>query len=189
MAFKRGSEIATIDCALVTVETKTSGKELKLDTATKINVTTQTETQDAIKLIIKGRLLAQKRAIVTLTGNTIVLTDNVFIPELVQIFQGGVLVYDSEDPTKIVSYTPPKAGDELSQLETFTLNAYSAIYGPSGLLSGYEKISYPNCQGIPISLSSEDNVFRVPEYTIYSAPDTGEPAYKITWIGPDELPA
>ena len=65
---------------------------------------------------------------------------------------------------------------------TFTLNAYSAIYDAAGLVTGYEKIAYPNCQGTPVALNSEDNVFRAPEYTINSAPKTGEAPYKITYV-------
>ena len=62
-----------------------------------------------------------------------------------------------------------------------------AIYDAAGLITGYECIEYPNCEGDPIALESEDNVFRAPEYTINSAPKTGEPPYKITYV--DVLPA
>ena len=90
MALKKGHEIATIDVALVTVTT-TEGtpREIGLTTATQIQVDPQIETTDAIKLIVKSILIAQKREKQTITGNQITLTDNVFNPELVQILQGG----------------------------------------------------------------------------------------------------
>ena len=83
MALKRGNEIPTIDVAMVTI--KQGETEIALDTASKIAVSPETEVTDAVKLIIKGVLKAQKRAVTTLTGNAITLTDNVFNPEVVKI--------------------------------------------------------------------------------------------------------
>lgn len=197
MATKKGHEIPTIDVSLVTVTPAGSGTtEIALNTASKIAVNPQTDTQDAIKLIVKGALIAQKPSRTTLTGNTITLTDNVFNPELVKILQGGTIKYwttnehtaegDEDKGFGVSSYTPPVAGST-EKGSIFTLNAYSAIYNAAGIITGYEKISYPNCQGIPISLASEDNVFRAPEYTINSAPNNNEAPYKINYI--DELPA
>lgn len=188
MALVRGSEIPTIDVALVTVTTKTSGgvvdKEYALDTASKIAVTPEIETQDAIKLMIKGALKAQKRKQSTLTGHTIVLTDNVFNPQVVQIFQGGTITFGVGDQAAVVTkYVPPLAGAaESNRGEVFELNAYSAIYNSAGIVTGYEKITYPNCKGEPISLSSEDNVFRVSEYTITSAPEVGTAPYELSYV-------
>ena len=195
MAIKKGNEIPTIDVALVTIDDGTN--ELILDTASQIQVTVQADTQDAVKLVVKGRLIAQKPTVTTITGNTIVLTDNVFNPEQVKILQGGTIKYwtsaartdegDTDSGFGVSSYTPPVAGSS-EKGKVFTLNAYSAIYDAAGLLTGYEKISYPNCQGTPIGLNSQDGAFRAPEYTINSAPKTGEAPYKISYIDPDELP-
>lgn len=180
---KKGHEIATIDVVMVTVkpekEAGETSEELGLTTANKIQVDPQIETNDAIKLIIKGVLVAQKRESSTLTGNTLVLTDNVFNPELVMILQGGTIVLD--DDGNITKYTPPVAGEKID-LKPFELCAYSAQYDASGLIVQYEKITYPNCTGQPISMSSEDNVFRVPSYTIISAPAEGEPPYTIEYV-------
>ena len=195
MAIKRGNEIPTIDVALVTIDDGTN--ELILDTASQIQVTVQADTQDAVKLVVKGRLIAQKPTVTTITGNTIVLTDNVFNPEQVKILQGGTIKYwasdahteegDTDSGFGVSSYTPPVAGSS-EKGKVFTLNAYSAIYDAAGLLTGYEKIAYPNCQGTPIGLNSQDGAFRAPEYTINSAPKTGEAPYKISYIDPDDLP-
>ena len=190
----KGHEIPTIDVVMVTVAVA-NGAEIALQTASKIAVSVQTETEDAVKLVVKGKLIAQKPATVTITGNTITLTDNVFIPEVVKILQGGVVKYwtsaeksaegDSDAGFGVSSYTPPVAGSS-DKGSVCTLCAYSAIYDAAGLITGYEKIEYPNCQGTPVALNSEDNVFRAPEYTINSAPKTGEPPYKISYV--DELP-
>ncbi len=186
----KGHEIPTIDVAMVTIAVS-GGAEIALQTASKIAISVQTETEDAVKLVVKGKLIAQKPQTTTITGNTVTLTDNVFNPEMVKIFQGGTVKYwTSEDQTAeadsdagygVSSYTPPVAGSD-DKGTPFTLNAYSAIYDAAGLITGYEKIAYPNCQGIPVALNSEDNVFRAPEYTVNSAPKTGEAPYKITYV-------
>ena len=176
---KSKAEIATIDCCLVTIET-TDG-EFGFDTANKIEVEPQIEEEDAVKLVVKGILRAQKPKISTITGNQITLTDNVFNPELVLVLQGGTIQYDTVETTKIVGYTPPVAGSS-DKGKVFTLNAYSAQYDASGQIVQYEKISYPNCQGVPVAFGSEDGAFRVPEYTINSAPKTGEAPYVITYV-------
>lgn len=186
MALKRGKEIPTIDCVLITAgPITTGGDEIGLKTASQIAVEVQSQATEAVTLIIKGSLIAQKPEESTITGNQITLTDNVFNPELVLMLQGGSITKDEEG--NITGYTPPVAGSP-DKGEIFPLNAYSAIYNAAGIVTGYEKITYPNCQGMPINLSSEDNVFRVNEYVINSMPNTGEPPYTITYIGPDELP-
>lgn len=256
MSATKVHEIPTIDVVLLVLETATA--EYALDTASKIGVEPQTETQDAIKLIVKGKLKAQKLETVTITGNKITLTDNVFTPELVKILQGGTITYgtdytytvtagglatgtyyfltndgyvvftltsalsegdviayhdtgvftittggattshaftiSAEVPgsgtslevtsatgTNIRSYTPPTVGSG-TKGEIFKLHAYSAQYDTSGQIVQYERIDYPNCQGVPVALSSEDNVFRVSEYTINSAPKSNEAPYVISYV-------
>ena len=64
----KGNEIATIDVVLVTVQGYGElDDEIILDTANKIDVTVATETQDKIALIVKGRLIAQKPPVTTVT--------------------------------------------------------------------------------------------------------------------------
>lgn len=176
----RMHEIPTIDCELITIKPAGSSDEFALNTASKIQIDIQTETQDAVKLIIKGVLKAQKHKQVTVTGNQITLTDNVFTPELVKMLQGGTITYDAETGA-ITGYAPPVVGSD-ETLPIFELNAYSAQYNAAGQIVQYEKITYPNCKGNPISMSSEDNVFRVNEYVIDSAPNTGESPYVISYV-------
>lgn len=175
MGVVKGTEVATIDVVLVTVqEYEPDADEIILDTANKIDVAIQTETQDPVKLIVKGRLIAQKGEVTTVTGNQITLTDNVFNDRLVQIMQGGTIKRDGAG--NFIGYTPPVAGSS-DKGKLFKLNAYSAIYNEAAVLTGYEKISYPNCQGVPFAFSSEDGTFRASDYVINSAPAKGEPPY------------
>lgn len=197
---KRGNEIPTIDVSLISIREKSEFDvtEYILDTANKLGVNVQTDTEDAVKLVVKGRLVAQKPETVTITGHTLVLTDNVFIPEVVKLLQGGTIKYwgESAHETKVdtdagfgvASYAPPVAGSS-EKGKICEIRAYSAIYNAAGIVTGYERITYPNCTGTPIALQSEDGVFRASEYTIYSAPDTGEAPYTIDYIGPTELPS
>lgn len=180
---KKAVGIPTIDVSLVVVRTgmvdddDSNATEIAVDTANKVAVEPQTETTDAIKLVKLGRLIAQKPATTTITGHQITLTDNVFIPELVKILQGGTVSGSGES----LSYTPPVAGST-DKGQVFELDCYSAQYDASGQIVKYEKITYPNCQGTPVAMSSEDDVFRVPEYTINSAPKEGEAPYKISYV-------
>lgn len=190
---KSRNEIPTIDVNLVTISA--AGKEFGFDTANQIEVEVQTEETDAVRLVVKGILRAQKPQVTTITGHQLTLHDNVFNPELVKILQGGTILYfqDEEKTTMgetetsygFARYTPPLAGSSDKGV-LFTLNAYSAIYNAAGVITGYEKTMYPNCQGVPVAFNSEDGAFRAPEYTINSAPDTGEAPYTVDWV--KELP-
>lgn len=187
---KSRNEIPTIDVNLVTIETS-AGYEYGFDTSNQIEVEPQIEETDAVKLVVKGILRAQKPKEATITGHEITLHDNVFNPELVKTLQGGTVLYWQDDahtttgttPTEygFAQYTPPVAGSA-EKGDVFKLNAYSAIYNAAGVITGYEKTTYPNCQGQPVAFNSEDGTFRAPEYTINSAPDTGEAPYTIDWV-------
>ena len=174
MAVKKGTEYATIDATLVTVQTyETGADEIIFDTANQVQVTIATETQDKVPLIVKGRLIAQKPGQTTVTGNDIVLTDNVMNYDLVKILQGGTIKYDQTDPTKVIGYSAPTIGST-EKGQKFILRIYSAIYDEGGNITGYEKTSYYGCEGEPVAFSVEDGTFRAPEYTIHSMPTNGE---------------
>ena len=185
---KPKAEIATIDCSLITVQTESGELALTpmaMDTQNQISVEPQIEEIEPVKLIVKGILRAQKRGMSVITGHQITLNDNLFNPELVLILQGGEIIYDSTDPEKIIGYNPPAAGST-EKGTVFTLCAYTANNDVAGLTPKYEKISYPNCQGVPLAFGSEDGVFRAAEYTINSAPKQGEFPYQIEYV--DALP-
>lgn len=191
----KGTEVAMIDAALVVMRTK-SGTNLALDTASQVEVAIASETQDAVKLIIKGKLKAQKKAVTTVTGHTITLTDNVFNYEQAKILQGGTIYYwTSEAKTEkgttktdygIAGYEPPVAGSG-EKGEAFDLDIYSAAYDASGEIVEYEKITYPNCTGQPFGIGAQDDTFYVGSLTIDSAPATGQAPYSIMVV--DELPS
>ena len=183
-----------IDAALVVMRTK-SGKKLGLDTASQVEVAIASETTDAVKLIIKGKLKAQKKAKTTVTGHTITLTDNVFNYEEAQILQGGTIYYwtSAEKTDKsaaktefgIAGYEPPVAGSGETG-EAFDLDIYSAVYDTAGEIVNYQKVTYPNCTGNPFGVGAQDDTFYVGSITIDSAPATGQAPYSIETV--DKLP-
>ena len=190
MAVKKGTEIATIDVALITMQSyEENADEIILDTANHIQVEVQSETEDAIKLVVKGRLIAQKGEQVIITGNKITLTDNVFNDEEVLLLQGGTILRDPVTQD-FVGYRPPVIGatGDNAKGKIFKLKAYSSIYNAAGVLTGYERITYPNCQGTPIAFESEDGTFRASDYVINSAPAEGESPYELDIVGVDALP-
>lgn len=190
MAVKKGTEIATIDVALVSVQSyEQDADEIILNTANHMQVEVQTETEDPIKLVIKGNLIAQKGEQTTVTGNKITLTDNVFNDELVLLLQGGTILRD-QTTGDFIGYRPPVVGatGDSAKGKIFKLKAYSSIYNAAGVLTGYERITYPNCQGTPVAFESEDGTFRSSDYVINSAPAEGESPYELDIVGVNDLP-
>lgn len=167
--------IPTIDVALVVI--RTGGNEIALDTSNSVAVEPQIEEADPVQLIVKGKLIAQKPSTSTITGHQITLSDNVFTPEIAKILQGGTI--SGEGLT--LTYQPPVSGSD-EKGEIFELDCYSAEYDSSGQIVKYEKITYPNCQGTPFAINTEDDTFRVSEYTINSAPKKGQAPYKISYV-------
>lgn len=181
---KKGTEMAMIDCCMIVATTLEDTPRCIASTAgTKIGVEAQIETTEAVKLMIKGTLKAQKGEKKVITGHTITLTNGMTILELIEILQGGTI--ERNEDGEIVKYTPPVVGAEYNPVK-FTLDCYSAQMDEGGNVLRYEKASYPSCTGQPIGLGSEDDVFRVSEYVINSVPGKGEAPYVIEYV--DALP-
>lgn len=182
MAAVKEKGFATIDVALVVI--RVGELEIAIDTANQVQITPQIETQDAIKLIKNGKLLAQKPGTETTTSHQIVLTDNIFYPAVVKILQGGTI---TTSEAGVLTYTPPLTGSGESGT-VFELDTYSSVYDEAGDIVNYEKTTFPNCKGTPINISMQDDTFRLPEYTINSFAKKGQAPYTIAYIKPDDLP-
>lgn len=180
----KGTEMAVIDCCMLVLTAEDESKSIGITSGTKLAVEPQIETTDPVKLIIKGVLKGQKKGKNTITGHKLTITDNLTILELLEFMQGGTLTRDEGDQ-KITGYKPPVAGEEYKPTK-FKLEAYAAQMDEGGNTLQYEKTTYPGCTGQPVGLSSEDDVFRINEYTIDSAPGKGEAPYEISFV--EELP-
>lgn len=180
---KRGTEMAMIDCCMIVVTPEGEEKGLAVTSNTKLGVEPLVEVTEAVKLIIKGVLKAQKPEVKTITGHTLTLTDNMTILEFIEVMQGGTLTRN--EAGEITGYTPPVVG-EAYKPKKFVLEAYSSQIDQGGNVIKYEKVRYPGCTGQPVGINSEDGVFRLHEYVINSAPGKGEAPYELSYV--DELP-
>lgn len=165
------------------VLTDKSGARYSFSTATKANAKVLIETGKKTELIIKGVLKAQKQFDSTIKGVDVEFQDNMFLPEVVALLQGGTVVKDADG--NFMSYTPPAAG-AAPELDSFDVDIYTEETDTSGLTLRYAKLSLPNGKGEPIELGFEDDKFFSAKYVIKTAPNAGQPPYTITMV--DELP-
>lgn len=175
---------ATIDAVLVVVKTREDEpKTLAFDSGQKVGIEAQIETKEAIKLVVKGALKAQKPEQNILTGHVITITDQLTQYELLPLFNGGSVTTDPESG-EVTGYTAPKAGEEVKRVKC-DVTVYTAKTSGSTIL-GYEATTYPNCEGQPYGLSAEDDNFRVTELKLISTPGDGEATYTMEVV--DKLP-
>lgn len=152
----------------------------------------EVETEEVISegeeqtLKIKGVVYANKPAEDITLGYDLTLKDNVFCPEVLEIMQGGTLVYDSTDPTKFKSYSAPPVGVTTSK-KKFDTNFYSEIVTNDGPTGDYAKITFPNGKGGSVPIVLKDGEYYSNEYIIKSRPAKGESPYTIEIV--DVLPA
>lgn len=184
------TEKATIDCSMVVIKTREgTPKVYGFTYGTKASIEANVEMQEAIKLIVKGVLKAQRPEKRILTGHTITLTNSLLAMELLPLFNGGELVKGGSGGTEIVGYNGPATGEEVVKTK-FDLTLYSEILEGSSVV-GYEEVIYPNCEGQPFGLNSEDDVFRISDITIVSAPGKdaeGQPERAMKMSIVEELP-
>lgn len=168
--------------ALVVLTDRYDNK-LSFSTATKANAKVLIETGKKSELIIKGVLKAQKKFDSTIKGVDVEFQDNMFLPEVVALLQGGTVVKDEEG--NFISYIPVVAG-AAPNLDSFTVDIYTEETDTSGEILRYAKLSLPNGKGEPIELGFEDDRFFAAKYTIKTSPSTGSPPYTIEMV--DSLP-
>lgn len=166
------------DVALVVLTTlETTPRSFAWCTASKATAKINIEETKGVKLIVKKALKAQKKDSKIITGCEITFEDNVFLPEVVQVVQGGTLIMN-ESTGKFQRYDAPITGD-IEEPIVFNLDVYTANYNAAGMITCYTKIAFPNCTGQPIDLETEDDKFFAPKFTVVSAPNTGEAPYSM----------
>lgn len=184
MANKKVTKMALIDVEMVEIVAHNLGQDtFRWQTASNLDAELNITEGEATELIVNGRLIAQKRAKDVVTGSTLTVTDNVFAPEIIKFIQGGE--FEQDEHGNFVSYTAPLSGDEIKSVK-FDFNIYTAQRDIAGDIVSYIKVCFPNCTGKPVNIKLENGAFFAPEYTIISAPTTGEAPYTITAV--EELP-
>ncbi len=175
-------EKALIGVTLVVLTDK-NGDQYSFSTSTKADTKVVIEDEKKKELVIKGVLKASKKTPATIKGVDVEFQDNMFLPEVAKIVQGGEITYDENGDFK--SYTPSPAGQP-PNVDPFTVDIYTEETDTSGTALRYIKLSLPNGKGQPIEFTIEDENFFAPKYKITTAPNAGEAPYTITVV--DELP-
>lgn len=184
MANKKVTKMALIDVEMVEIVAHNVEQDTyRWKTASNLDAELNITEGEATELIVNGQLIAQKRAKDVVTGSTLTVTDNVFAPEIVKFIQSGE--FEVDEHGNFESYTAPVAGEEV-KLDKFDFNIYTAQRDVAGDIVSYIKVGFPNCSGKPVNIKLENGAFFAPEYTIISAPSTGDAPYTITAV--EELP-
>lgn len=171
-------EKALIGVSMVVLTDK-NDKKYSFTTSTKASAKVNIEEGKKVELIIKGVLKAQRKFDSSIKGVDLEFQDNMFLPEVVALLQGGTVSMDSGG--KFLSYIPVASGDS-AELDSFTVDVFTEETDTSGEILGYAKLSLPNGKGEPVELGFEDDKFFSAKYVITTAPAAGEPPYTIEMV-------
>lgn len=155
------------------------------DTAQNANIDPNLSEGQENVLRVKNKILATNRTEDIVVGYDVTLSSNTLIPQLFAIVDGGELVFDDTDTTKVISYNAPVAGKPVAR-KKFTLNLYTEEKDIDGNTLQFVKFGFKNCAGKPVSFSLEDGEFFVPEMVIRSRPKACERPIYMDFL--DELP-
>jgi len=95
------------DVVMAVIIPKGESSQLSWKTASKVGFKISTEETKGVKLIIHNVLKAQKKDKKVITGSEITFEDNVFLPEVVRVMQGGVVTFDSVDQQSLKNMLLP----------------------------------------------------------------------------------
>jgi len=179
MAVDNTVQKALIGVAMV-VLTGPGGERYSFSTSTKANAKIVIEQGKKIELVIKGVLKAQKKFDSAIKGVDVEFEDNMFLPEVVALLQGGSVAKDEDG--NFLAYTPPAAGSA-PNLSKFDVDIYTEETDTSGEITGYVRLSLPNGKGEPVELTFDDSKFYAATYTISTAPSPGQAPYVIEAVG------
>lgn len=104
----------------------------------------------------------------------------VFSPQIFALIDGGTLVMDTVETTKVIGYNPPTTGAVVNRTK-FKVRAYSEIKDGADT-TAYYCIEFTKCKGKPISFTFKDGEFFVSQYNITSRPGKTEVPYSIKKI-------
>lgn len=188
MTVKAINQLPLTDVSMAEVVTRESTPETyRFKTADEVGTEEVVSEGEEQTLKIKGIVYANKAAEDTTLGYDITLKDNVFCPELMEVFQGGKLTYSGTDPNKeFVSYEAPPIGTSATK-KKFDVIFYSAEVDNEGPTGKYAKITFPNAKGTSVPITLKDGEYYSNEYKLKSRPANGEPPYKIEIV--DALPS
>lgn len=186
MAVEKLTSIPLTDVSLAEITTKSDSKKYQFETADEVGTEEVVSEGEEQTLKIKGKIWANKKAEDTTLGYDLTLKNNVFIPEIVKILQGGTLTLTGGETGDFKKYEAPAIGEKPKK-EKFDISFYSEEVAPDGPTGRYAKITFPNCQGSKCPISIKDGEYFASELVIKSRPGKGEKPYTIEMV--DSLPS
>lgn len=156
------------------------------ETADKAKVSPEISKGKETTLRIKDTIYANNRTEDIVIGYNLEFQDNMFIPQVFALVDGGTLTFDEDDETNVIAYEGPEIGVVVKRTK-FTLNVYTEEKDVDGETLKYAKFIYKHCKGKPAEYDIEDGKFMVPKLKMESRPKKGEKPVKIEFV--DKLPA
>ena len=188
MAYESVKEFPLANIVRVEIETEedTSKMYRLTDVASEATVEAYVSEGEEQELRVKNVIKAQNKTEDIVKGYDITLTSATMVAEILSLVDGGTVVYDDTDPTKIKRYDAPVVGEPVKRTP-FTAKIYTAEKDVDGSDVSYVCFNYKHCTGTPVNYSLVDGEFFAPELTFKSRPKMGESPVSIEFL--DELPA
>ena len=173
-------EFALANIARVDIITETSPPE----TFTLTDVASDAEviaylSEGEEKIKSKNTIKAQNNTEDIVLGYDIKFVSATFVPEILEIVDGGT--WDAENK----KYTAPVIGAPVERVP-FTTNIYTEEKDGDGSTVSYAKFVYKNCKGKPVDYRMQEGEFFSPEFNIKSRSKIGESPTEIGIL--EELP-
>lgn len=184
MALNEGKALVNIVRAEIVTE-ETDPKTFAFDTAEEAKLEPAVSEGEENILRVKNRIVATNRTEDIAYGYEIDLSDNVLIPEILEVVDGGALRYDDVETDLVVGYDAPVSGQTVSR-QLFTINLYTEEKDADGETLKYAKLSFLHCKGKPVGWELKDGEFFVPQFKVSSRPKKGEKPYTLDFV--DTLP-
>lgn len=131
-------------------------------------------------LRVKNVIKAQNNFEDLILGYDVKLSQATFIPEILELVDGGVWTVADK------KYAAPVTGAPVERT-LFTLDIYTEEKDGDGSTLNIVKFSYKNCKGTPVNYKATDGAFYSPELNIKSRSKLGESPAEVTIL--TELPA
>ena len=130
-------------------------------------------------LRVKNTIKAQNKTEDIVLGYDIKLVSATFVPEILEVVDGGT--WDATDK----KYTAPVIGVPVERVP-FTTNIYTEEKDGDGSTVSYAKFVYKNCKGKPVDYRMQEGEFFSPEFNIKSRSKLGKSPTEIGIL--EELP-
>jgi hypothetical protein len=179
-------EMALVNIAVVQIVTEEdTPKTHTFDTSKEASLDPKVSQGQEKPLRIKNRIVATDKTEDLVIGYDVTLKNSTLSPELLELTDGGKLIYDKTDTTKVIGYEGPQMGKVVNRTK-FTLIVFTEEKDADGDILKYAKFTYKHCKGKPVKYSFKDGDFYVPEFKAESRAKIGEKPVKIEFV--DTLP-